>query len=200
MDKTLKIAILSLVSNVAYSAYNIVFGVLTHSWWFIAVGLYFVILSAVRFVVILSKKSNSNSPKFTGGMLISLSLPLAATVFLSVISDRGHKFHMIAMIAIATYAFTKITLATINLIKSRHSASGQMIALRNISFADAFVSIFSLQRSMLVTFEGMTNVEITIMNACTGSAVCIIVFLLGLNLVTNKNILFKSLNKQKSER
>ena len=132
-------------------------------------------------------------------MLISLSLPLVVTVFLSVIGDRGHKFHIIAMIAIATYAFTKITLATINLIKSRHSASGQMIALRNISFADAFVSIFSLQRSMLVTFEGMTNAEITIMNACTGSGVCIIVFLLGLNLVTNKNLLFKSLNKPKSE-
>ena len=199
MDRTRQVAILSLTSNIAYGAYNIIFGVLTHSWWFIAVGLYFVILSAVRFVVILSKKSNSNSPKFTGGMLISLSLPLVVTVFLSVIGDSGHKFHIIAMIAIATYTFTKITLATINLIKSRHSASAQMIALRNISFADAFVSIFSLQRSMLVTFEGMTNAEITIMNACTGSAVCIIVFLLGLNLVTNKNLLFKSLNKPKSE-
>lgn len=200
MDKTLKIAILSLVSNVAYSAYNIVFGVLTHSWWLLAVGLYFVILSVVRFVVILSKKRGRFITRITGGMLISLSIPLVATAFLSVIGDRGHKFHIIAMIAIATYAFTKITLATINLIKSRHSASAQMIALRNISFADAFVSIFSLQRSMLVTFEGMTNAEITIMNACTGSAVCIIVFLLGLNLVTNKNLLFKSLNKQKSER
>ena len=61
MDRTLKIAILSLVSNVAYSAYNIVFGVLTRSWWLLAVGLYFVILSVVRFVVILSKKSNKRN-------------------------------------------------------------------------------------------------------------------------------------------
>ncbi len=199
MGRTRQIAILSLTSNIAYSTYNIVFGVLTRSWWLLAVGLYFVILSVVRFVVILSKKSNLYSAKFTGGMLIALSLPLAATVILSVISERGHKFHMIAMIAIATYAFTKITLATINLIKSRHSASAQMVALRNISFADAFVSIFSLQRSMLVTFEGMTNAEITIMNACTGSAVCIIVFLLGLNLVTDKNLLFKSLKQAKNK-
>lgn len=199
MDRTRQVAILSLTSNIAYGAYNIIFGVLARSWWLLAVGLYFVILSVIRFTVILSKKHGRFITRFTGGMLISLSLPLVVTVFLSVIGDRGHKFHIIAMIAIATYAFTKITLATINLIKSRHSASGQMIALRNISFADAFVSIFSLQRSMLVTFEGMTNAEITIMNACTGSGVCIIVFLLGLNLVTNKNLLFKSLNKPKSE-
>ena len=191
---------LGLMPNVAYSAYNIVFGVLTRSWWLLTVGLYFTILSMVRFAVILSKNRGRFITRLTGGMLISLSLPLAATVFLSVIGDRGHKFQIIAMIAIATYAFTKITLATINLIKSRHSASAQMVALRNISFADAFVSIFSLQRSMLVTFDGMTATEITVMNACTGSAVCVIVFLLGLNLLTNKNYLFKSLSKPKRDR
>ena len=195
MDRTLKIAILGLISNIAYSAYNIVFGVLTRSWWLLAVGTYYAILSVVRFAVILSKKSNRFATKFTGSMLISLFLPLAVTTLISVISDQGHKFHTIAMIAIAVYAFAKIALATVNLIRSRHIASGQMIALRNISFADAFVSIFSLQRSMLVTFEGMSDAEITIMNACTGSAVCVIVFLLGLNLLTNKNVIFKSLNK-----
>ena len=199
MDKTQGIAILNLTSNIAYGAYNIVFGVLARSWWLLALGLYFAILSVVRFVVILSKKRSRFSAKFTGGMLIGLSVPLVATVILSVVGEHGQKFHMIAMIAIATYAFTKITLATINLIRSRHSASSKTIALRNISFADALVSIFSLQRSMLVTFDGMTNTEITIMNACTGSAVCIIVFLLGLNLVTNKNLLFKSLNINKNE-
>ena len=83
----------------------------------------------------------------------------------------------------ATYAFTKITLATIKLVKARRSTSATLITLRNISFADAFVSIFALQRSMLVSFEGMSETEIVIMNASLGSAVCAIVFLLGLNLV-----------------
>ena len=93
---------------------------------------------------------------------------------------------MIVMLAIAVYAFTKITLATIKWIKARKSKSVKLITLRNISFADAFVSIFSLQRSMLVSFEGMSEIEIRIMNVATGSAVCIIVFLLGLNLVQQK--------------
>ena len=68
--------------------------------------------------------------------------------------------------------------------------------LINISFVDALVSIVSLQRSMLVSFDGMTATEIRIMNVATGSAVCIIVFLLGLNLVRNKKILFSKLKDQ----
>ena len=85
----------------------------------------------------------------------------------------------------AAYAFTKITLATIKLIKARRSTSATLITLRNISFADAFVSIFALQRSMLVSFEGMAEGEIQIMNAVLGSVVCIVVFFLGLNLEKN---------------
>ncbi len=101
---------------------------------------------------------------------------------------------MIVMIAMAAYAFTKITLATIKLIKARRSTSATLITLRNISFADAFVSIFALQRSMLVSFEGMNEVEIVLMNATLGSAVCAIVLLLGINLLQNQKILFDKLN------
>ena len=133
--------------------------------------------------------------RFTGIMLMILSLPLVGTVILSLARDRGHKHHEIVMISMAAYAFTKITLATINLIRSRHSTSATLITLRNISFADAFVSIFALQRSMLVSFEGMSGQEIFTMNASTGAGVCIIVFLLGLNLAGKKTLLFRTSGK-----
>jgi hypothetical protein len=119
-------------------------------------------------------------------MLITLSISLVGTVILAFIKDRGTKFHLIVMLTIAIYAFSKMTLAAIKWIQARKGTSVKLITLRNISFADAFVSIFSLQRSMLVSFEGMTATETRIMNAATGSAVCIIVFLLGVNLLLNK--------------
>ena len=195
MDKTLKTALVSLLFNVAYSAYYIAFGAITKSWWLLTVGVYYCILSTVRFVVILVKKNEHILARFTGWMLMAVSVTLVGTVVLSLVRDRGQKFHMIVMIAIAAYAFTKITLATIKLIKSRRSHSEKTVILRNISFADAFVSIFSLQRSMLVSFEGMTEAEIRLMNTLTGTGVCIIVFLLGLNLVKKKKVLFKTLDK-----
>ncbi len=195
MYRTLKISLFSLLVNMAFSAYHIVFGVTTQSWWLFTVGIYYAILSAVRFAVLQSKRKEKFIIRFTGIMLMVLSVPLAGIVVLSFVKDRGNVLHLIVILAIAVYAFTKITFATVNLIKSRKSTSAKLITLRNISFADAFVSIFSLQRSMLVSFEGMSEIEIRIMNIATGSAVCIIVFLLGLNLARNKKLIFGNLNK-----
>lgn len=183
MDRTRKLALAGLLFNMVYSAYHIFFGITTHSWWLFTIGMYYVILSVVRFVVLRHKGEKRFIIRFTGMMLMALSLPLVGTVILAFVKDRGTEFHLIVMLAIAVYAFTKITLATIKWIKARKSKSAKLITLRNISFADAFVSIFSLQRSMLVSFEGMAETEIRIMNVAIGSAVCIIVFLLGFNLV-----------------
>ena len=190
MDRTLKIALVSLLFNRVYSAYHIIFGITTHSWWFFTIGIYYAILSIVRYVVLRHKGKKHFVIRFTGIMLMVLSISLVGTVILAFVKDRGTEFHLIVMLAIAVYAFTKITLAAIKWIKTRKSNSAKLITLRNISFADAFVSIFSLQRSMLVSFEGMTEMEIRIMNVATGSAVCIIVFLLGLNLLHTKNTQF----------
>ena len=140
MDRTLKFALASLTFNIAFAIYHLVLGVVTSSWWLLTLGSYYLILSIVRFAVIRSKSKERFITKFTGGMLMVLTVPLVGTVILSVIRDRGHELHMIIMIAMAAYAFTKITLATIKFIKARRSTSATLITLRNISFADAFVS------------------------------------------------------------
>ena len=187
-DRVQKTTLISLIFNIIYCVYHIVFGAITASWWFLTIGIYYAVLSIIRFVVLRHKGNNRLLVRFTGAMLIVLSVSLVGTVILAFVKDRGTVFPLIAMLAIATYTFTKITLATIKWIKARRSTSVKRLTLRNISFANAFVSIYSLQRSMLVSFEGMTKTEVRIMNLVTGSAVCIIVFLLGLNLFGRKRI------------
>lgn len=188
MNKVFKMATLSLVINIVYGVYNIVIGVITPSWWFSTAGTYYLILSIVRYSVLRARESSIESflKPFTGVMLMLLSVPLAGMVVLASVKDRGTDFQEIVMITVALYTFTKITLSTINLVKSKKNTPERVKILRNISFADAFVSIFSLQRSMLVSFGGMPANDIRIMNIVTGSAVCVIVFFLGLNLICNK--------------
>lgn len=186
MDRTQKLTLASLVFNIVFSFYHLVMGFAIGSWWLLTLGVYYMILSIVRFAVLCCKQEEIFITKFVGWMLITLSIPLSGIVALSVVRDRGHKLHMIVMIAMAAYAFTRITLATIKLIRTRQSTSATLLTLRNISFADAFASIFALQRSMLVSFKGMGETEIVIMNAALGSATCVLTFLLGLNLLRNK--------------
>ena len=195
MDRAPKFALASLVLNVVFAVYHLALGLVTSSWWLLTLGSYYLVLSLVRFVVLRSKSTERFIAGVTGWMLILLSVPLVGTVILSVVRDRGHEHHMIVMIAMAAYAFTKITLATIKLIKARRSISAALIALRNVAFADAFASIFALQRSMLVSFDGMNETEIVIMNAALGSAVCVTVFLLGLNLLRNRKMLFRNVDQ-----
>lgn len=183
-----KFATVSLGTNTVFSVYHLIAGILTKSWWMFTLGFYYLILSVVRFFVLVTRKKRRLTAKITGILLIFLTLPLAGTVVLAIVRDRGHKLHLIVMIAMATYAFTKITLAAIHWVKSRRSSSAKIVTLRSISFADALVSIFALQRSMLVSFEGMSGGEIRLMNALLGSAVCAVVFLLGLRLLYPKNM------------
>ena len=188
MNRHLRLSLAGLSANVIFASYHLVAGSLESSWWLLTLGSYYLVLSAVRFVVLCAKSKEHFVTRFAGWMLILLSIPLVGTVILSVVKDRGHSLHMVVMIAMAAYAFTKMTLATVKLIKSRHSKDAALITLRNISFADAFVSIFALQRSMLVSFEGMSETEIVIMNATFGAFVCVTVFLLGIHLLRTKMI------------
>lgn len=186
MDRTYKMTLVKASLNALSSMFHIVGGAITGSWWLLTVGIYYYVLGVLRYMIVRIKKHENMLLRFTGWMLIIMSLTLVGTVILAVVRDRGHKFHMILMIAIATYSFTKITLATVNLIKTRHVKSQRMLSMRNASFADALVSIFALQRSMLVSFEGMSAREIVVMNATLGAAVCAAVFLLGINLLKRR--------------
>lgn len=174
----LRVTVLSLTVNALYAAANLLIGFCEPSPWFLTLGIYYLLLTLMRLLV-LCVKENPVAPKLIGGMLMSTALPLVGTVILCALVDVGTKHHMIVMIAIAAYAFTKITLAIIHRIRSRKRASVAERTLRSISLADAVVSIASLQRSMLVSFEGMTETEIQIFNVATGTVACLFVFAIG---------------------
>ena len=141
--------------------------------------------SSARLVsIIMDKRARAGVISMSVGvMLMVTAIPLLGIVILSTVRERGNQFHEIIMITMALYAFSKITLAIINLIKVRKGSLEVEKALRNISLADAFVSIASLQRSMLVSFGDMAVNDIKLFNVLTGTGVSIIIFLLGLNLV-----------------
>ena len=183
----------SLVFNVAYALGNCIIGFLIHSWWFITVGAYYTVLAITKFSVLqVRRKASGNydtelfARRITGILLVALSVCIVGVNIMSAVKDRGTAFHEIVMITIATYTFTKITIAIIGMVKAKRSASPVLKTLRNISLADACVSIYTMQRSMLVSFPGMEAEEILLLNIFTGTAVWVIVLLLGINLIGGK--------------
>ena len=183
----------SLAFNVVYALGNCIIGFLAHSWWFITVGTYYTVLAITRFSVLQVKRKASDNydtelfaRRITGILLVVLSFCIVGVNIMSAVKDRGTTFHEIAMITIATYTFAKITISIIGMVNAKRSASSVLKTLRNISLADACVSIYTMQRSMLVSFPGMEVAEILLLNIFTGTAVWIVVLLLGINLIGGK--------------
>lgn len=180
--------------NTVYGIYTGVLGFVSHSWWFIALAAYYIVLAVMRFAVTLTMRQEQSEnetfiSRFVGWMCLLLSVTLAGITYLSFLEDRGTRFHEIVMITIALYAFTKITLAIIRMAQSGGKTRPAMKCLRSLSLADAAVSIFALQRSMLVSFAGMDAESIRLMNALTGTAVYLLTALLGMNLIGGKKII-----------
>ncbi len=184
-----------LALNIVYALGNCAVGFIANSWWFITVGAYYSVLAVTRFSVLQMERRSRPEPelghfakRITGILLVVLSFCLTGVNTLSAIEDRGTAFHEIIMIAIAVYTFTKLTMAFMGMSKARGISSPIIKTLRNISFADAFVSIYTLQRSMLVSFPGMDAREIRLLNILTGTAVWIVVLLLGINLIGGRYV------------
>ncbi len=185
--------VVSLVLNSVYACANCVMGLAVHSWWFITVGTYYVVLASARFCVLrMSRKEDRSTEmedfakRVCGLLLVVLSFCLVGVNVLSIVERRGTAYHEIIMIVMAVYSFAKLIFALIGMAKLGHGRPCLERILRNLSFADGIVSIYTLQRSMLVSFGGMTAADIQLMNMLTGTAVWFLVLLLGLNLIGGK--------------
>ena len=181
-------------ANILYGIYTGVLGVLGHSWWFVTLAAYYIVIAVMRFAVLLFTKSDNLTgecfmARFCGGMCLFLAITLAGITYLSLLDERGTRHHEIVMITMALYAFSKITVAIIRMAKSGGNARPSLKCLRSITLSDAAVSIFALQRSMLVSFEGMGLADIRLMNALTGTAVYLLVAVLGINLIGGKRVI-----------
>lgn len=179
--------------NTVYGIYTGALGFVSRSWWFIALAAYYIVLAVMRFALILTMKHTQPEnerfiTRFVGWMSLFLSVTLAGITYLSFLDERGSQFHEIVMISIALYAFIKITLAIIRMAQSGGNARPVLKCLRSLALADAAVSIFALQRSMLTTFNGMSPGNIQLMNALTGTAVYLLTAALGINLIGGKRI------------
>lgn len=175
----------SLAFNSLYAIGNGLLGLYVGSWWFVTVGAYYGLLALTRFAVL---RIGRKARKITGMLLVALSVCLIGMNILSALKDRGRVFHEIIMIAIAAYTFTKITVAILGLCRAGKRADPIHSTLRSIGLADAVVSVYTLQRSMLVSFPGMTSENIQLFNILTGTGVWIFLLVLGILLIGGRYV------------
>ncbi len=182
-------ATISLFFNLSYAVYHGILGLLSYSWWFIALWGYYTILGMTRFYVVLYERKNKPTPSIdteyfvmmvSGFLLLVLGCTLAGVNYMSLTDSIATKYDEITMITIATYTFCKITMSIVRVVKQRHNLSPLLATIRRIGYAEVAVSVLTMQRSMLVSFGEMDASKIYLMNALTGAGVYLFINILGI--------------------
>ncbi len=180
----------SLLINLAYAVYNGFTGIKQSSSWYIAIFAYYAVLAVMRFYVVsyefkkTTKRTDRNIMRFCGRMLIVLAAVLVATVALGVLLHQDTSKPVTMMIVTAVYTFWKAIYAVVKIIRAAKDGAPVLLALRNISCADAAASMLSLEHAMLYTFSAGQSAMTNVTDILTGAAAVYIVLILGISLLT----------------
>ena len=197
--------------NLIYAVFNGVIGIVNHSAWCGSLSAYYILLCVMRFLSVSYarkvydgkflwkkvQKDKGNRHKSEdslelrawrvyrncGVMLSVSSIALGGAVIMLVSGEGGKSYPGLMIYAVATYTFYKLGMAITNMIKARKANSILLVTLRDISYADALVSILSLQTALFAAFGQNSGTMIPITNALTGAGVCLMIFALGVYMI-----------------
>lgn len=192
------------IVNIGYAIFNGVIGIVSHSIWFGALSLYYIVLSALKaYVLINAKRINKLDGdqsmrkyrlyKNCGLSLIILSFALSGAVVQMALTDKGFKYADLMIYAAALYAFYKLTIAIIQFVKSRRHGRTINETLGLINLSDGLVSMIALQTALLAAFgDGSSNIY----NAITGAVVMTMIIAIGIYMTaTAKNKILNKVDK-----
>jgi len=194
----------SFAFNILYAIFQVVIAIMTKSIWYGALAVYYIVLTCIRGGLIfrsISSKKEKDSVKLQrqikayrncGLYLVILNLALISAVVQMIIDSRGFAYAGLMIYAVATYTFYKLIMSIVNIFKARKHNDYLIQIMKNVSFADALVSILALQTAMFQAFGSGVNPDL--FNSITGSVVLTIIMGMGLFMLIKGNKLLKSQN------
>ncbi|MBQ7973482.1 MAG: hypothetical protein IJ295_00800 [Clostridia bacterium] len=171
----------SLLWNIIFAVFQLVLGFYHQSFWFMAMFIYYVMLSVMRFFLVRhtrvyqaneATQMETKKSVFCGWMLLLMNLALAVVVTFLICWDQVYKHHMITTIAMATFTFITFAFAIVDLVRYKKYQSPVYSAAKSINLIAGCVSMLTLETAMLATF-GTTESPLfrQIILAATGAAV-----------------------------
>ena len=206
--RTVMFAVPGLMLNVIFALFNGIIGFYGHSAWYGTLSAYYILLSVMRFLAVrydrkMSKKAQNGEVlekeifvyHKCGILFLIMTVALGGMVILMVCDEEGKSYPGFLIYAVAAYTFYKIILSIINLVKVRKLKSPLLMAIRDIGYIDACVSVLSLQTAMFASFGSEQESFIKLMNGATGSVVCLLVLGIGIYSVRSANKMKRKLSE-----
>lgn len=194
--RTVLFTFFSFLLNLFYAVSNGIYGVINQSPWMGTFSAYYIFLSLMRYGIIqydrkLAKEEAGRDLRLqeikvyrnTGILLSLITIALGGAVILLVNQEGGKSYYGYMIFAVAMYTFYKAIISIVNIMRARKMKSPLLVTIRNIGYADALVSVLSLQNAMFGAFGEDSNVEPTLMNGITGVCVCVMILAIGIYMI-----------------
>lgn len=199
-----------LAVNMFYAVFKCATGVIFRSAWLWAIGIYYVMLSVIRFTLmhnvrITDKKEHGTarkiheykSARLCGIMMFALNIAMGGMTIQMIWKNRSYEYKGYIIYISALYAFYCLINAVVNVVKFAKIHNPILSAAKTIALAGALMSIFALQTAMFSAFGGGEKFQ-RLMNTITGSAVCSIVMGMAVFMIVRANICLKKLENERS--
>lgn len=187
--------------NVLYVIFKTATGIYYRSAWFISLGVYYLALAIMRFLLIhyirwekqtADKNDELRRYRMCGCMLFLINVALVGITILAVKKNAGFSYLGYLIYVMAMYAFYSVITAVMNLVKYRKYGSPILSAAKVINMSTALVSIFSLETAMLAQFGSESTEHFrVIMTALTGAGVSCIVVGMAVFMIVRSGVLIK---------
>lgn len=194
--RTVLFTLFSFLLNIFYAVSNGIFGLINHSPWLGTLSAYYIFLCIMRFGAVRYERKVSKEKidkdliiqelkvyHNTGILLALITIALAGAVILLVNQEGGQSYYGYMIFVVAMYTFYKAIISVVNIMRARKLQSPLLVTIRNIGYADALVSVLSLQTAMFASFGENSNVDSLIMNGITGACVCIMILAIGIYMI-----------------
>ena len=154
----------SLGCTALFALYNGYLGLCCGSGWHGSIGVFYLLLTAIRGMVLLTERRNGDRSEaeqdrcrrqtflISSVLLLALDLALIGPVSMMAVLDKPVSMGLTPAIAMAAYTTWKITMASIHLSWQRRRGGGSLLVaeLRTVNFIDALVAILTLQNTLIM--------------------------------------------------
>lgn len=196
-----------LAVNMFYAVFKCATGAVFRSAWLWAIGIYYVMLSLIRFTLlrnvrITDKKEHNaerkiheyRSSRVCGIMMFALNIAMTGMTVQMIWRNRGYEYKGYIIYISAMYAFYCLINAIVNVVKFSKINNPILSSAKIISLAGALMSMFALQTAMFSAFGGGESYQ-RLMNTITGGVVCTAVLGMAVFTIVWSNRNLKSLER-----
>lgn len=185
-------------TTVLFALYNGFLGIFRLSVWHGSICVFYLVLVAVRGMILLTEKKNVNRSerervlhrhktfKISSVVLLMLNLALILPISLMVIFEKPISIGLIPAIAMAAYTTYKITMAFIHMRKQKSNSYSNVsiTELRVINFIDALVSVLTLQNTLIMVNQANSGTDdMLILSAVSSAVIYVIIMCMTFNLL-----------------